>query len=318
MFVILDFIVPSMHSFLLAISPFIHTLAGAYSADTITALSVVAVSLHIISHDYRGIDQPVADVSSPVSPSSLPSASGTAAGGPGQGPGQGTERGYSAPRVRRERSTAQSGSASAGTRRAAGSTQAALHALLSRATIGVSQEASCASPSDPPEHPATERFLGLAQLPTALAGDSLGKASVDYRRQLQVAVARDAASVGGRFSLSCIVLATVLTAPRLPSPPFVFALLSVTCALFYALTKMLRTCRSHAPGLYLVLTLIGTAAAWVCLNCHSPILGYLFLFVVALVAVVSPACFLSMQRLKLELEGPWDYDDRGESGRENI
>jgi len=62
----------------------------------------------------------------------------------------------------------------------------------------------------------------------------------------------------------------------------------------------------------------GTVLATCALLAHSTRLAVSFVAITSIVALILPAVFLHLQRWKLELNGPWDYNDAGEAGAENI
>lgn len=120
------------------------------------------------------------------------------------------------------------------------------------------------------------------------------------------------------LSLNAIVLASLLLSSRLPDPLSVVAFLLFTFTLFAGSPPLLIILQSYLPSFHAALTLFLAFMGWLCVTCHSPVLGYIFLCLVLLIVIIAPYAFLSLQSQKMEVYGPWDYDSRGEEGKENI
>jgi hypothetical protein len=70
--------------------------------------------------------------------------------------------------------------------------------------------------------------------------------------------------------------------------------------------------------MYIIGCITHLFTAWIALTAHSSLFSYMLLLVWAAVGVLGPWLFLRAQREKRELRGPWDYDDSGEKGANNI
>lgn len=131
----------------------------------------------------------------------------------------------------------------------------------------------------------------------------------------------DATLSRGSVALTFVVCASVALCSRLPrDADHAFALLFAVCVLFAGLPPVLAVLERARPRAFAAASALLAAAGWLVLTAHSPVIGHCFAAALAGVVCVAPAVFARQQggHLKREYEGPWDYDDEGEAGRENI
>lgn len=110
----------------------------------------------------------------------------------------------------------------------------------------------------------------------------------------------------GTLSLNAAIFASVLLASRLTSNSHSFAIVTFAIALFGVFPIFRHAVRLYSQKLHLVFTVLLFFLVWRMLNEIAYFLTVIYVVSIFIINIVAPGFFISLQKLKREITGPWD------------
>ncbi len=304
------------------LSPILLTLTERFSDDTVAALAASSLFLHLLVADYRTPAPPHLHL--PLH-TPLPSTGASAAALDGRhGADRSTivyedvfpaseENDVISPPISSSAPASASATASFTRQRSDMKTRTKARGLRGSSVEQDQEGDSRRNSSDP---------ICLPPLPHSSTGCSSSFSSSSSSSPDEAdAIVSTSIPTSGRAAVSfnAIVFASVTLLSRILYERYLIAFLLVTFYLFTGTPIVFRLLlAAQQARAARVLTWIMALVAWFALACNAPAAGTVFAGLVFLVSFIAPFLFLQLQSTKLELEGPWDYDDSGETGKENI
>ena len=122
-------------------------------------------------------------------------------------------------------------------------------------------------------------------------------------------------SISGSISLGAAIATSVLLSSRLDTPYQVFSYLSFGLGLFVLSPFLRKDLQTVYPKAYLVNTLFMLGITFIAIDMLSKLLSCAFGALVIFTAFVCPKLLVSVEKHKVQINGPWDEAQLQETGK---